>query len=202
MPISMPSVAVFDFDHTLTTCDTLLPFLFFTHQRVEVVKRLIPLTPDFIRFCLNRDLRQNVKEKIITSFYQGVSYEKLQSLGRQYAGEKLDHFLRPDAMNRLAWHQSQNHRCVLVSASLDIYLKPWAKRYGFETVLSSSLQVTNANEITGVLKGVNCWGPEKKRRLIEYLGPPEFYDLYVYGDSRGDREILQIADHAYYRTFE
>jgi phosphoserine phosphatase len=35
--------------------------------------------------------------------------------------------LRPEAVGRLHWHQAQGHRTVLLSASPEIYLKPWAE---------------------------------------------------------------------------
>jgi phosphatidylglycerophosphatase C len=201
MPISMPTVAVFDFDKTLTTRDTLLPFLFFTHGWMKASYNLLTLTPHFIQFIFNRQSRQLVKEKILTTFYAGYSMKELQKQGQIYADQKLDKYLNLEAMERLRYHQAQQHRCLLVSASLDFYLSPWAQRQGFETVLSSQLQVSPTGQVTGKLKELNCWGPEKRRLLLSYLGPKKFYDLYVYGDSEGDREILQLADHPYYRTF-
>ena len=75
-------------------------------------------------------------------------------------------------------------------------------KYGFEAVLASRLEVTPDGVITGNLAGKNCWGPEKKRRLLEYLGEEKPSSLYVYGDSLGDADILAIADHPFYRKFE
>jgi phosphoserine phosphatase len=46
---------------------------------------------------------------------------------------------------------------------------------------------------------MNCFGPEKVARLTKLLGPKNQYTLYAYGDSRGDRELLELADFKYYR---
>ncbi|MCW8829046.1 MAG: HAD-IB family hydrolase, partial [Gammaproteobacteria bacterium] len=51
----------------------------------------------------------------------------------------------------------------------------------------------------GCYDGENCYGAEKIRRLQSLLGERAGYDLYAYGDSRGDRELLALADHAYYK---
>ena len=45
--------------------------------------------------------------------------------------------------------------------------------------------------------GKNCWGTEKVRRLQELVGSKEGYVLYAYGDTRGDRELLEYADHPF-----
>lgn len=198
------SIAVFDFDHTITDRDSLLPFLFYVQGFWKTIYYLFILTPFFIQYILGNLSRQRMKEKILGRFFGGRLKSELDALGQQYADFELDRYLKPEAMDRLKWHQSQGHRCLLVSASLEFYLKPWAKRYGFEEVLASRLEVNAAEEITGRLVGLNCWGPEKEQRLFDYLGHIEDGEtkFYVYGDSRGDKEILALADFPFYRTFK
>lgn len=195
-------VAAFDFDNTLTDRDSLLPFLFYIHGIWKTSYHLALLGPDFARFLIGNLSRQAVKEKILSRFIGNCRFADVQALGQRYADQLLDRYLQSDALKRLVWHQSQGHRCLLVSASLDFYLKPWAMRHGFEEVLCSTLEVTPTGYVTGRLVGLNCWGPEKVRRLLAYLGPKENYQLYVYGDSRGDQEILALADYPFYRTFQ
>lgn len=194
-------VAAFDFDHTLTDRDSLLPFLFFMQGRWKTGCHLACLGPDFLSFLIGNLSRQGIKEKILTRFIGGKSFVDLQALGEDYADRQLDQYLKPKSLHRLAWHQSQGHRCILVSASLDFYLTPWGLRHGFEKVISSRLEMTPSGYATGQLAGLNCWGPEKAKQLLDYLGPREHYQLYVYGDSRGDQEMLALADYSFYRTF-
>ena len=87
--------------------------------------------------------------------------------------------------------------CVLISASIDAYLDPWSKLAGFDHVICSRLETTPAGNVTGRLVGLNCWGPEKVRRLEELFGPLKKYTLYAYGDSRGDKELLAGADYPF-----
>lgn len=194
-------VAAFDFDHTLIDRDSLMSFLFCTFGSIRTSVELILLVPDFIKYLFHRASRQEIKEKIATRFFKGWDYGKLESLGHDYAGSSLDRYVKDEGMQKLRWHQKQGHRCILVSASLDFYLSPWASRHGFETVLCSILEIDAQNKVTGRLKGNNCWGPEKVRRLLDYLGPREGFQLYVYGDSRGDAELLQLADFPFYQRF-
>jgi HAD superfamily hydrolase (TIGR01490 family) len=194
-------IAAFDFDHTMTKCDSLLPFLIEFAGIFQTILKLALLTPSFIKFFLGNLSRQEVKEKILTSFFKGLPVSILQQKGHAYAHKRLDDFVKSQALERLAWHQQQGHKCLLVSASLDFYLNPWAKSKGFDAVICSSLEVTSEQFVTGKLQGLNCWGPEKKRRLIEQFGPKESYQLYMYGDSRGDQELLDLADYPFYRIF-
>jgi HAD superfamily hydrolase (TIGR01490 family) len=111
----------------------------------------------------------------------------------------LPGLLREEALQRLAWHRRQGHRCVVISASLGVYVQPWALQAGFDEVIASRLETTADGCVTGKLAQGNCYGAEKVRRLEALLGDRAGYTLYAYGDSRGDRELLSLADHAYYR---
>ncbi len=194
-------VAAFDFDNTLTVRDSLVPFLFQQTGFFKTSYQLARLVPSFLQFQLGCLSRQETKEKILTQFFKGIPFHDLQASACQYAVNQLDHYLNPVAIERLKWHQQHGHRCILVSASIDLYLHPWAERYGFEKTLASTLALDKQGCVTGLLQGNNCWGAEKVKRIEDYLGPKEAYQLYAYGDSRGDHEMLRLADYPFYRRF-
>ncbi len=89
----------------------------------------------------------------------------------------------------------------LVSASILDYLIPWAEDMGFTDVLATKLEIDAKGIITGNFSGKNCKGDEKVRRLEECVNDLEKHEIYAYGDSRGDKEILAIADHPFYKSF-
>jgi len=133
---------------------------------------------------------------------KGCHESEISAKGKEFARHILPALLKPEGMQRLRWHQQQNHRCILVSATLDSFLAPWSQQVGFNDLICSKLAADERHVISGKLEGLNCWGAEKVRRLELLLGPRAAYTLYAYGDSRGDRELLAFADHAFYRTFE
>ena len=194
-------IAAFDFDHTLINRDSLIPFLISLQGFWKTFFALSCLLPSFLRYLVGNLSRQEIKERILMSSLAGRAYADLEIVGRRYADQQIDDFLKPEAFDRLKWHQSQGHRCLLISASLELYLSPWAKRHGFEAVLASRLELTPEGNVTGNLKGLNCWGAEKVLRLNLYATPNSYDQLYMYGDSRGDAELLSLADHPFYRTF-
>ena len=208
LPPSKPIIAAFDFDGTITTKDSLLPFLIYTHGYFKTFYKLIKLIPAFLSYAMSgRSVspatRQQTKEKVLRSFFKETSLSELQEKGKTFASSiELKAIVRPEAEKRIAWHRAQNHRCILISASVDVYLGAWSKLHGFEDLICSALEVTDSNIITGKLLGLNCWGPEKTRRLQLLIGEKKSHILYAYGDSLGDKELLELADYPFYRTME
>ncbi len=195
-----PIIAAFDFDGTLTYRDTLFSFLIFVKGPFKTMFYLFLKLPILIGYIFGSSSRQSTKENILNAFFNNMPAGEFNRLGEAFASGPLDRHLKPEAMERLKWHQDQGHRCILISASLDTYLTPWAKRHGFSDVIASEAAVEKG-VVTGRLKGLNCWGPEKTRRLKELLGQAP-YELYAYGNSRGDKELLEMADRPFFKCFK
>ncbi len=200
-PANKPVVAAFDFDGTLTRRDTLLPFLLHALGAPAVARHGLVLLPILAAYGL-RLIRNGVaKQRVLVRCLSGMYADDLQRDAQRFAASVLPGLLRDEALQRLAWHRQQGHRCVVISASLELYVRPWALVSGFDDVIATRLETLSDGRVTGRLSGANCYGPEKLRRLETLLGPREGYTLYAYGDSRGDRELLSGSDYAFYRRF-
>src|SRR5581483_9290555 len=68
---------------------------------------------------------------------------------------------------------------------------------GFDAVLGTRLEIDGDGRLTGRLDGPNCRGPEKVERLRAWLGGDGDVTVHAYGDSAGDRQLWEFADHAY-----
>ena len=194
-------VAAFDFDGTLTRRDTLLPFLQYLLGDVQVARHALLLLPTLAGYGLGLINNGIAKERVFVQCLAGMELDELQQQGERFAARVLPGLLRQEALQRLEWHQQQGHRCVAISASLALYVQPWALRAGFDDVIATHLETREDGRISGKLAGKNCFGIEKVRRLEALLGPRGGYTLYAYGDSLGDKELLSSADYAYYRHF-
>lgn len=193
-------IAAFDFDGTITTRDSLIPFLFFLKGTWKALWLFSSILPFLSLFPLKIISRQTAKEKILTRFLAGMPIDILRQKGAEYVAGPLKYLVRPEALDRIRWHQKQGHRCVILSASVDLYLPIWAKELGFDHVISSQLEITEDGRVTGKLRGQNCWGEEKVRRLRAWIGNGKEIYLYAYGDSRGDQELLAIADSPHWKS--
>jgi phosphatidylglycerophosphatase C len=186
-------IAAFDFDRTLTRRDTLIPFL----GRLAGRRRLaVALAAQARRYRHDPDA---AKLDLLRRLTTGIVREEFDLAGRDYA-VGLHHLLRPDVMARLRWHRGEGHRLVIVSASLGTYLRPFGVTLGVDEVLAVELDVAPSGHLTGqVTGGVNTRGPEKARRLRAWMAEtvPDgaVPEIWAYGDSSGDEELLAMADH-------
>ncbi len=128
---------------------------------------------------------------------RGLDASVLAREGEAFARRAHDGWLRKDTTARLLRHRELGHRVVLVSASLEPYLGPLGALLGADGVVCTQLEVGSDGRATGRLAGPNCRGPEKQRRLLAWLEREGLAgaELWAYGDSAGDRELLGMADH-------
>jgi phosphatidylglycerophosphatase C len=192
--MTRPGVAAFDFDGTLARRDTLVPFLRRARgsHRVAAAVGLVALG----RTRRERDL---LKVAVLARLFRGMPAERLDALGRAYV-PTLVGLLRPEMVERVRWHRDQRHAVVIVSASLGAYLRPLAEHLGLDAALAVELVAGADGLLTGeVVGGLNTRGPEKVARLHAWadqrFGPAAELELWAYGDSAGDAELLAAADH-------
>jgi phosphatidylglycerophosphatase C len=185
-------VAAFDFDGTLVAGDSFLRFLILAVGRPALAKAVVTTSPTLMRH--DRDL---TKAAVLGQLLRGYPHDRVTNLGESY-GIQLAKKIRPAMASRLDWHRAQGHRLVMVSASLDVYLRTVGRELGFDSVLATQLEVDEAGLLTGRLLGANCRRAEKASRLRRWLADANVQDpceLWAYGDSKGDTELLAMADH-------
>ena len=189
-----PVVAAFDFDGTLSRRDTLLPFL----QRLCGAQRLFRAlardAPGLARgLARGGTHRDAAKDAVLMRLLAGRDAGEVAAAGAAYARDLVGTRLRPDTVARARWHEACGHDVVVVSASPAVYLEPLGRHLGVSAVLATRLEVGDDGRLTGRMAGANCRGPEKVARLDAWLdGAPA--EVWAYGDSSGDRELLARAD--------
>lgn len=190
-------VAAFDFDGTLVPGDSLRPYLTALLGRNRLVRRLVRSSVPMLREYAEEG-RDGAKVALLTRTVAGVPLERAVAVGAHF-GAALAQRVKPDLANRIQWHREQGHQLVLVSASLTLYLDEFGRRMGFHHVIATTLATAGVGPhavLTGALAGPNVRGREKETRLREVIGDAPV-ELWAYGDSTGDREMLAMADHAY-----
>jgi len=193
-------LALFDFDGTISNKDSFFDFIKFTNNPFKTIGGLIYLFPTLLLYLLDFMPNWRTKEIVFEYFYKGMPQNVLEALGMQYCEMGINNILKQSALEKIKWHQKQNHRVILVTASLDIWLAEWTKRMKIELIATHPEYENGV--ITGKLEGKNCWGPEKVTRIKSLLNLSDYEIIYAYGDSRGDTEMLKIATHPNYRNFK
>jgi phosphatidylglycerophosphatase C len=193
-------IAAFDVDGTLTTRDCVRPFLERAAGRRRLITSMLRRPLATVVAAARRD-RDRLKEIIVGGSLRGKLVTEVETIGEQFAQYVLVNWLRPDTVRRLRWHQQAGHRTVIVSASLAAYLRPLALRLGIDDVLCTD-STRSGDRYGDRLSGLNCRADEKRRRLDQWLEEHRWVhaEVWAYGDSAGDRELLDRADHAVWVT--
>lgn len=193
-----PLVA-FDFDGTLTRQDSLLAFLRWRFGARAYAARMASLAGAGARWLVDRR-RDKLKSAVIRAFLRGMPADEVVDDSRKFAAQQSSRLIRPDALACWKRWQRQEARLVIVTASPEITVGPYAHGLGADMLLGTRLETDAAGRLTGALDGANCRGAEKVRRLRATFGD-EVVLAAAYGDSDGDREMLTLAEEPCMRIF-
>jgi phosphatidylglycerophosphatase C len=187
------TVAAFDFDGTLTRADTLVPFLQRLCGTRTVVRALVAEFGTMARAVAGMGERDEAKAVLLARLLAGRAVTDIEAVVAVYTDLVIAKQLRPDTVARVEWHRAQGHELLVVSASPELYVRPIAERLHFDGVLATRLEVDGDGHLTGRLDGANVRAQEKVRRIEEWLDD-RAVTLWAYGNSSGDRPMLDRAD--------
>ncbi|HEX7758433.1 MAG TPA: HAD-IB family hydrolase [Caulobacteraceae bacterium] len=188
--IFRPLVA-FDFDGTLTWKDSFMAFLRWRAGARGYAAGMARLAPSAFAYLGHRD-RERLKIRAVREFLAGMSRAELEADAQRFAAQRARRLLRPDAIQVWKRWQGQGARLVIVTASPESIIAPFARGIGAERLIGTRLAFDEHDRVTGDFIGSNCRGPEKVVRLREAYGEDMILEA-AYGDTDGDREMLAIA---------
>lgn len=194
-----PPLVAFDFDGTLTVRDSFTAFLKWRVSPARHALGMIRLFPAAVAYVFDRN-RGKIKAAAVREFLRGVSVEDLERQARAFAQSQAPRLFRPDALAVWRRWRAKGARLVIVTASPDIVVAPFARGLGADLLIGSRLAIDTDGKVVGSLDGANCRGAEKVTRLREIFGD-DLSLAAAYGDTSGDREMLAIAQEKGYRIF-
>ena len=192
-------LVLFDFDGTLTKKDTLFEFIRFYHGTPRFLFGFLLLSPMLILFKLGFIKNQKAKEIVLQYFFRNAPVDAFNSKCALFAKNAIPSLIRPAALIALQKHIEDGATVVVVSASPENWVSGWCTAWNIACI-ATRLKVEN-NKLTGEIVGKNCYGPEKVSRVKEALDTDAFTEIYAYGDSSGDKEMLAFAHAPHYRYF-
>lgn len=193
------NIAFFDFDGTITTRDSLFEFIRFAVGDVKMFLGIALLSPMLMAYKLKIIPNYKAKQWMLAYFFKGKDETTFKQIAQHYALSQIEPILRAQAMEKIAWHKKHGDQIVVVSASIESWLKPWCDKHDL-ALLSTQLEFKQGI-VTGQFATPNCYGPEKVTRIKAAYQLDDYDHIYAYGDSSGDRELLKIADTRGYRVF-
>lgn len=194
----MKKLYLFDFDGTLTHKDTMFLFLKFYSTRkfyLQFVKHI----PLFILLKTGLADAEKVKKSFIASVLKGERKTSIQKKAHDFFEKHGNEILRENALEFIKKIDRAQTQSYIVTASLDIWVQPFADSLKMKLLAT---QAEFRNQIfTGNFVGKNCNGDEKRCRIENELAGKKFDKTLAFGDTQGDRQMMDWADESHYRFF-
>ncbi len=199
----MKRIAVFDFDGTITRKDTLIEFIRFAKGTKALYWGMLLHLPWLILMKLHLYDNGKTKERVFKWFFQGMSLELFNDFGRTFYQTHTDKLVYFGAKEKILAHKSRGDIVVILSASIENWVQPFASALQADVLLGTQVEVADGI-LTGRFATPNCYGAEKVKRIKVWLETNAKEQAYIiaYGDSRGDKELLEFANEKHYKPFK
>ncbi|HET7179960.1 MAG TPA: HAD-IB family hydrolase [Chryseosolibacter sp.] len=193
------TLVLFDFDGTITYRDTLVEFARFYAGSRRYLFGLAMLTPVMALYAARLIANWKAKQYFLGCFFRGEEISYFNSRCLDFSTAVLPSLIRPAALAAIEQYQNEGATIAVVSASAENWVKPWCDTHGL-LCLATQLEIREGR-ITGNLEGRNCYGDEKVCRIRERFNLSDYNQIIAYGDSSGDKEMLNLAHHRFYKPF-
>lgn len=194
----MKKLYLFDFDGTLTYKDTMFLFLKF-YNPARFSAQFLKHIPLFILLKLKLAGAEAVKKSFISSMLKGESRYNIDKKAKLFFEENYPSLIRENALDFINNIDREHTESYIVSASLDIWVKPFAEKFNM-TLLATKAEFKD-DIFTGKFVGKNCNKDEKVCRVEAELGDKKFDKIIAFGDTSGDRAMFKFANESHYRFF-
>ncbi|MGS0691522.1 HAD-IB family hydrolase [Shewanella sp. 30m-9] len=193
-------LVLFDFDGTLTQQDMFTKFILYSATPVRLVLGMVFMSPLYLLYKLGIIPARRLRPFVSFLAFAGRNKQQVEAIGQVYADKIIPSHIRLDAMQTLKQHQADGATIVLVSASLDLYLKPWCQMMNIELICSE--MAYHEQRYTGYYSADDCSCHVKADKVSKQFDLSQYNIIYAYGDTKEDLAMLALADKAYMRGVE
>ena len=190
----------FDFDGTITTKDTFIAFIRFVKGDLRTFLGLLLYAPILIMMKLKLYPNWKAKQQLFTYFFKGMNMKEFKLKCNEFARHNKT-LIRPLALIEIQKALKEGEKVIIITASIDMWVRPFFSELDKDIRIVGTKIEEKEGKVTGHFVTRNCYGAEKVNRLKEIMPNRDSYELISYGDSRGDKELLEYADKGYFKPF-
>ncbi|MFC6269560.1 HAD family hydrolase [Frigoriflavimonas asaccharolytica] len=194
----MKKLYFFDFDGTLTYKDTMFLFLKFCNPTKFYMQFALHV-PLFILLKLKLAEAEKVKKSLIFKVLKNETKQSLEKKSQLFFEAEFPQIIRENALDFIKNIDRENTESYIVSASLDIWVQPFAKHFNME-LLATKAEFIN-DQLTKNFAGANCNKIEKVNRIKEAISGKKYDKTIAFGDTSGDSAMLKWADESHFQFF-
>ena len=189
-------LALVDFDHTVTTCDTYSRFLRSVATPAQLSAAKWTIGPWLLGYKSRLVSAAALRTRVTRITFAGRDAAEIDIAGQHHAHEVLPGLLRPEMMERIESHKARGDTVVIVSASLDAYMRPWCEMHGL-ALICNRLEAVDGR-LTGRYLGGDR-GMHKAADIRARYDLTRFDRVHAYGDSSEDKPMLALAHVRWWR---
>ncbi|NQX84813.1 MAG: HAD-IB family hydrolase [Flavobacteriaceae bacterium] len=191
---------LFDFDGTISSKDSFWHFLITTFGLGKVIFKLGLNFHKLLLCAISNKKLSSTKELILSILLKGKKNEEIRMYGNTYVSKHMQDILREEAIKKIESLKKQKENSIwIVSASLDIWLKPFSEKYNVNLLCTEADYMDDV--FTGKFKTPNCKGIEKLHRIKANIAIDDYDEIISFGDSKGDKEMFQMSTQINYKPF-
>lgn len=194
----MKKLYLFDFDGTLTYRDTMFMFLKFYDSRrfyIGFIKHI----PLFALMKIGLLNVERVKKSFIVSVLKDETEEAIEQKSQDFFNLFYPRIVRKNALEFIHNMDREKTEGYLITASLDVWTRPFAEKLGLKLLATEAR--FEGGKFTGHFKTKNNNGKEKALRIKTAIKDRKYDKIIAFGDTPGDRPMMEMADEAHYRFF-
>lgn len=194
----MKKLYLFDFDGTLTYKDTMFLFLKY-YNPTKFYLAFAKHIPLFVLLKLKLADAEKVKKSFVSAILKGERLSKITQKSQDFFNKFHKEIIRPNAWDFINNIDPSQTESYIVTASLDIWVKPFADLFGMKLLATQA--EFNDDLFTGNFVGKNCNGDEKRCRIEAEFKDKKYDKTIAFGDTDGDREMMAWADESQFEFF-
>jgi phosphatidylglycerophosphatase C len=196
-----PPVAFYDMDRTILGTPTFTLFLFWAAWTDKPWR--LALTPLWLILALGYALklydRGKFKPAAIRIFLgPDMSRTRIARLAQKFAAWRVENDVQPGAKAAIARDRAAGYRLVMATAAPEFYAREIGAALQFDHVIASRHHQNGDGMWSAELDGPNCYGPEKARRVQQWLDEQSGRPAHIraYSDHPSDAALFALANEA------
>lgn len=186
-----------DFDGTLTTTDSMMSIIIYQRGRLGLVLALLRILPWLVLMFMGRYSNQRTKERLLHNCFGRMTEEEFNNFCQRFADSHRN-ILRKSLYDRLVEAKKNGAEVVVVTASPENWVSRLVPEF---RVLGTKMEFNP--RFSGRFITPNCYAQEKVNRILAAYPKLKTdrgsYHVTAFGDSRGDKEMLDFADEQIFK---
>lgn len=189
----MPSVSLFDLDHTLLSENCSYQFGLYRYRLNDI--STFSLAYAVGCYGLHKAgllSMHNLHRRIFQAFMLGAAFDSIKEKAERFVKEQIPQMIYKPAFQRLLEARALGHRIIILSSSPAFLVSPIARFLKVDEWAATPYGVTQ-NRFCSM--GQVLCGEMKKQYLEQILQSDHYDDVFAYSDSHLDLPMLQAAGH-------